>query len=35
MLSASNISDVKVAPALLERVGRMRYLRLYKGGQRV
>ncbi len=26
MLTASNVSDVKAAPALLERAGRMRYL---------
>nr|WP_236697020.1 IS5 family transposase [Sphingomonas sp. Leaf257] len=31
MLTASNVSDVKAAPALLERAGRMRYLLADKG----
>jgi len=31
MLTAGNVSDVKAAPALLERAGRMRYLRADKG----
>jgi len=31
MLTAGNVSDVKVAPALLERAGRMRYLLADKG----
>ncbi len=31
MLTAGNVSDVKAAPALLERAGRMRYLLGDKG----
>lgn len=31
MLTAGNVSDVKAAPALLERAGRMRYLLADKG----
>ena len=31
MLTAGNVSDVKAAPALLERAGRMRYLLANKG----
>ena len=31
MLTARNVSDVKAAPALLERAGRMRYLLGDKG----
>lgn len=31
MLTAGNVSDIRAAPALLERVGRMRYLLADKG----
>ena len=31
MLTAGNVSDIKAAPALLERAGRMRYLLADKG----
>ena len=31
LLTAGNVSDVKAAPALLERAGRMRYLLADKG----
>jgi IS5 family transposase len=31
MLTAGNVSDIKAAPALLERAGRMRYLLAEKG----
>jgi hypothetical protein len=31
MLTAGNVSDIKAAPVLLERAGRMRYLLADKG----